>query len=105
MRAWWWWTWIHLAAFAVASEIHAQGGLTWAYALDVADLAAIEVLRRRLPHEIGRISMLIDNARIVHAGEVEKVPLDAHLRTCQVNTLRLYDRLTTWLGVNASMLH
>lgn len=79
----------HLAACAVASEIHAQGGLAWAYALDVADLAAIEVLRRRLSHEIGRISMLINNAGIVHGGEFEKVELGAHLRTYQVNTLGL----------------
>lgn len=87
----------HQAACDVASEIHAEGGLAWAHALDVADLQAIGAFRQRMVREIGRVSVLINNAGIVHGGEFEKVALDAHLRTYQVNTLGLVALTHTFL--------
>jgi 3-oxoacyl-[acyl-carrier protein] reductase len=52
----------------VANEIRALGRKAWAYALDVADAAAVNAAAEKLLAEAGRVDILVNNAGITRDG-------------------------------------
>ena len=52
------------AAEAVCAEIAAAGGVAQAYACDIADSCAVKVMVDSIQHQLGPISVLINNAGI-----------------------------------------
>jgi NAD(P)-dependent dehydrogenase (short-subunit alcohol dehydrogenase family) len=52
-------------AEATAAEIRTAGGTAWAFALDVASVAACRDLARRVRAEIGPVNVLVNNAGII----------------------------------------
>lgn len=73
------------AAEEVAGHIERHGGSAVAAQLDVTDLKSIPKFRDWLHKNHGPVSMLINNAGVVHGGEFEQVPLEDHLNTFRVN--------------------
>jgi short-subunit dehydrogenase len=57
--------------------------------MDVTDGAVIEQVRKAVRDEFGAIDILVNNAGIVHGGAFLDVPMSAHRRTYEVNTLGL----------------
>lgn len=73
------------AAKEVAEKINATGGRAFPFVLDVTDIDSIAPFRKKLRKQHGPMSILINNAGVVHGGEFEKVPLADHLNTFKVN--------------------
>lgn len=74
------------AAREVVDHIVNAGGQAHAYTLDVSKIASISKFRDRLHEERGPITILINNAGVVHGGEFEWVELRQHLDTFRINT-------------------
>ncbi len=64
-------------AEATAATIRDQGGRAWAFTLDVTDREACRDLAARTESEIGRVSVLVNNAGIVRRGLVTDATADA----------------------------
>ena len=73
------------AAREVVDHITNAGGNAHAYTLDVSKIASIAKFRDQLHEEHGPVSILVNNAGVVHGGEFEQVPLQDHLDTFKVN--------------------
>ncbi|GAA5132277.1 SDR family NAD(P)-dependent oxidoreductase [Alloalcanivorax gelatiniphagus] len=73
------------AAREVVEHIVNAGGNAHAYTLDVSKIASITKFRDQLHEERGPISILVNNAGVVHGGEFEQVELKQHLDTFKVN--------------------
>jgi len=52
----------------VATEIRALGRKAWAYAVNVADAAAVETAARQILAECGRVDILVNNAGVTRDG-------------------------------------
>ena len=52
----------------VAGEVKALGRKAWAFALDVADSAAVGAASERILAEAGRVDLLVNNAGIARDG-------------------------------------
>ena len=52
----------------VAAEVRALGRKTWAYAVDVADAAAVAAASEKILGEAGRVDILVNNAGITRDG-------------------------------------
>jgi 3-oxoacyl-[acyl-carrier protein] reductase len=52
----------------VANEVRALGRKAWAYALDVADAAAVAAASEKILAEAGRVDILVNNAGITRDG-------------------------------------
>ncbi len=52
----------------VAAEVRAAGRRAWAYAVDVADGAAINVAAEKILAEVGRVDVLVNNAGVTRDG-------------------------------------
>src|ERR1700743_3215464 len=59
------------AADAVASEITAAKGRAITVRADVADFQAVESMMRRVEAELGPVSILVNNAGVLHSGTIE----------------------------------
>lgn len=73
----------------VCRRVRAAGGRAHALLLDVSDLDAIPAFHDDVHARIGPVDILINNAGVVFGGEFERVDLDQHLSTLQINTLGL----------------
>ena len=51
-----------------AAELRALGRRAWAYALDVADTAAVTAASEKILHETGRVDILVNNAGVTRDG-------------------------------------
>jgi NAD(P)-dependent dehydrogenase (short-subunit alcohol dehydrogenase family) len=73
-------------AAEAAAQIGARGGTAWSFPLDVSDGAACEALAARVAAEIGRLSILVNNAGIIFPGRIDAPDAPAHwARTLAVN--------------------
>ena len=52
----------------VAAEVRALGRKAWAYAVDVADAAAVETAAKKILAECGRVDILVNNAGVTRDG-------------------------------------
>lgn len=52
----------------VAAEVRALGRKAWAYAVDVADVAAVEAAAEKILAECGRVDILVNNAGVTRDG-------------------------------------
>ncbi len=52
----------------VANEIRALGRKSWAYAVDVADSAAVAAIGEKILSETGRVDILVNNAGVTRDG-------------------------------------
>src|ERR1700677_1928295 len=52
----------------VAGEIRASGRKAWAYAVDVADSAAVSAAAQKILQEAGRVDILVNNAGVTRDG-------------------------------------
>lgn len=52
----------------VAAEVRATGVRAWAYAVDVADAAAVNVMAERILEDAGRVDILVNNAGVTRDG-------------------------------------
>ena len=52
----------------VAAEVRALGRKAWAYAVDVADAAAVEAAAEKILAECGRVDILVNNAGVTRDG-------------------------------------
>src|SRR6266853_1533359 len=52
----------------IAGEIRALGRRAWAYAVDVADAAAVAAASEKIIEETGRVDILVNNAGITRDG-------------------------------------
>jgi len=69
----------------IVEKIENQGGIARAYILDTSDMAAIETCVERITHEMGIISILINNAGIPDAAMATKISLDLIDQVIDVN--------------------
>lgn len=65
--------------------IEKKGGSAVAIEMDVTDLNSIISVKDKINQYWGPISILINNAGIVIGGDFEKVSLEKHLRTVDIN--------------------
>jgi NAD(P)-dependent dehydrogenase (short-subunit alcohol dehydrogenase family) len=79
-----------------AAAIRASGGEAWAFQLDVSDAAACAALAARIGREIGRVSILINNAGICPRHTID----DPNLRKAwdSVTSVNLDGTLNTTLA-------
>lgn len=75
-----------VAAQRTAEDLRARGVTARGYRLDVTDLGEIVSLRERIAADLGPVDVLVNNAGTVAGGPFGDVPVEAHLRTVQVNT-------------------
>lgn len=75
------------AVRAAAGVLNDVGVPAHAYRLDVTDADQIEQVRARVVAEVGPIDVLVNNAGTVSGGPFLDVPMAAHRRTYEVNTL------------------
>jgi 3-oxoacyl-[acyl-carrier protein] reductase len=57
----------------VANEVRALGRKAWAYALDVADAAAVTAAAEKILFEAGRVDILVNNAGITRDGLMMRI--------------------------------
>jgi NAD(P)-dependent dehydrogenase (short-subunit alcohol dehydrogenase family) len=69
----------------IVELIESQGGIAKAYVLDTSDMSAIETCVERITHEMGIISILVNNAGIPDAAMATKIPLDLIDQVLNVN--------------------
>jgi NAD(P)-dependent dehydrogenase (short-subunit alcohol dehydrogenase family) len=73
------------AAEAVASEITAAKGRAITVRADVADFHAVESMMRRVEAELGPVSILVNNAGVMHSGTIETFDHDKFEAMRRVN--------------------
>jgi short-subunit dehydrogenase len=66
-------------------EISARGTRCWSYVLDVTDQKQVESVRDQIHKDVGKITVLVNNAGVVAGGPFLEVPLEKHLATYKVN--------------------
>lgn len=71
------------------SLLRDAGGHATGYVMDVTDPRSVHDVRNKILSERGPVDLLLNNAGIVFAGAFEKVPLERHLATYQINLLGL----------------
>jgi 3-oxoacyl-[acyl-carrier protein] reductase len=57
----------------VAAEIRAQGRKAWAYAVDVADSAAVTAAVEKILQETGKVDILVNNAGVTKDGLIMRM--------------------------------
>ncbi len=66
-------------------ELKAANAIVSGYPMDVVVPESVRAVRDQLMADRGPIDILINNAGIVHGGELVKVPIDKHFHTIEVN--------------------
>lgn len=74
---------------STAAEISRQGGVVSQWSVDVTNPEAIARLRDEVHEAGGPIDVLVNNAGVVFGGAFDRVPLERHFMTYQVNVLGL----------------
>jgi NAD(P)-dependent dehydrogenase (short-subunit alcohol dehydrogenase family) len=72
-------------ATAVAAEIVAAGGNAKAFAVDIAQLESVLRLREAVHAELGRATVLVNNAAVIPIGNFLSLSWEAWERTLQTN--------------------
>jgi NAD(P)-dependent dehydrogenase (short-subunit alcohol dehydrogenase family) len=75
------------ACEAAAAEIRGGGGRAEAFALDVADLAAVDRVAAEVEARLGATSILVNNAGIAFSAPLHRTTNEELLRVLQVNVV------------------
>ena len=73
------------AALAVSSSIKSMGGKSYAFFADLGNIESLKKLKSEISAQGISIDVLINNAGVVFGGEFEKLSLEKHLLTYQIN--------------------
>lgn len=72
-------------AVAAAAELSRSGIEAFGFPVDVTNNKSVLDLKKAIAKDVGKITMLVNNAGIVHGGLFREVPLKQHLTTYEVN--------------------
>ncbi|XP_013773788.1 17-beta-hydroxysteroid dehydrogenase 13-like isoform X2 [Limulus polyphemus] len=70
---------------SVAKEIEANGGKAYAYECDVSDLQKVEQQAKKVQEEVGDVTILINNAGVIHVDPLLNLNSQNIKRTFEVN--------------------
>lgn len=71
----------------VAAEIRTDGGIAYAYCCDISSEKAVESLSLRVVREVGDVTILVNNAGILHCQPIMCLNSQQIKRTFEVNLL------------------
>lgn len=72
---------------SVAKEIKANGGKAYAYECDVSDFRMVEQQGKKVQEEVGDVTILINNAGVIHVDPLLNLNSQNIKRTFEVNVL------------------